>query len=119
MRMRANLNREWRFFRGDEPDAPRVDLDDSDWQPIGLPHTFDLPYFRTPEFYVGFGWYRKAFDILPAWSGKRLFLEFDGVFQVAEVFVNGRRIGEHRGGYTGFCIDITDACRAGENVLAV
>src|SRR6266446_967389 len=56
-----NLNREWRFFRGDVAGAQRIDFDDSDWQQIGLPHTFDLPYFRTPEFYVGAGWYRKTF----------------------------------------------------------
>src|SRR5207248_3886799 len=43
----------------------------------------------------------------------------DGVFQQAEVFVNGTRVGGHRGGYTGFCIDITDAARVGQNVLAV
>src|SRR3954451_14301224 len=105
-RSRININRDWRFTRGDVPGAERVDFDDSAWQCIGLPHTFDLPYFRTPEFYVGYGWYRKRFHV--AWDG-RFFLEFDGVFQVAEVFVNGARVAEHRGGYTGFSIDITDA----------
>src|SRR6185369_15238845 len=47
------------------------------------------------------------------------FLEFDGVFQVAEVFVNEIRVGGHRGGYTGFSIDVTDAVKVGENLLAV
>lgn len=46
-------------------------------------------------------------------------LEFDGVFQDAEVFVNGVKVGAHKGGYTGFDIDITDACRAGNNLVAV
>ena len=54
-----------------------------------------------------------------AWTGKRVNLEFDGVFQVAEVFVNGQRIGEHQGGYTGFTFDITDAVKTGDNVVAV
>src|SRR5204862_1187740 len=44
---------------------------------------------------------------------------FDGVFQVAEVFVNGHRVGEHKGGYTGFSFDITDAVESGDNVFAV
>ncbi len=51
--------------------------------------------------------YRKHFDGSAAWRGQRISFEFDGVFQVAEVFVNGQRVGEHRGGYTGFSCDIT------------
>ena len=74
---------------------------------------------RRDKFYVGYGWYRKHFDVPKAWSGKRVNLEFDGVFQVAEIFVNGQRIGEHKGGYTGFTFDITDAVKPGDNVVAV
>jgi beta-galactosidase len=116
MRQRLNLNREWKFLRADATGAERADFDDSAWQPIGLPHCFDLPYFRTPEFYVGYAWYRKRFAATP---GRRHYLEFDGVFQEAEVFVNGQRCGGHRGGYTGFSIDITNAIRREENLLAV
>ena len=119
-RQRLNLNREWRFVRGDVAGAEAADFDDRAWQPIGLPHTFDLPYFRTPEFYVGYGWYRKRFDVPSDWRGRRISLEFDGAFQVTEAFVNGVRLGEHRGGYTGFRFDITDEVKpGGANVLAV
>jgi beta-galactosidase len=118
-RIRLNLNREWKFCLGDCTDGELSQLDDSTWQPIGLPHTFDLPYFRTPEFYVGCGWYRRSFEYPAEWRSKRLFLEFDGAFQVAEVFVNGQRVGSHEGGYTGFSIDITSALVDGENILAV
>ena len=117
-RIRRNLNREWKFCRGDVAGAEQIQFDDSSWQPIGLPHTFDLPYFRTPEFYVGYGWYRKTFELGKPGS-RRAFLEFGGVFQVAEVFVNGTRVGEHRGGYTAFSIEITTALRPGANVIAV
>jgi beta-galactosidase len=78
-----------------------------------------MPYFASPKFYTGYGWYRKHFDVPANWSGKRLFLEFDGAFQDAEIFVNGRRIGEHKGGYTGFSLDITGAVQSGDNVVAV
>ncbi|HEV2293092.1 MAG TPA: glycoside hydrolase family 2 TIM barrel-domain containing protein [Tepidisphaeraceae bacterium] len=118
-RRRINLNRGWRFFRGDAVGAERVGFDDSSWQPAGLPHTFDLPYFRTPEFYVGYGWYRRRFEVPSEWLNRRVSLEFDGVFQIAELFINEQPVGTHRGGYTGFSIDITDAIRAGNNVLAV
>ena len=118
-RQRINLNREWKFVRGDVAGAEAPTFDDSGWQRIGLPHTFDLPYFRTPEFYVGYGWYRRRIDVPPDWRRQRVSLEFDGAFQVTEVFVNGVRLGEHRGGYTGFRFDITDEIEAGANVLAV
>lgn len=55
----------------------------------------------------------------PSWTGRRVNLEFDGVFQVAEVFVNGQRVGTHQGGYTGFTCDITDAVKPGDNLVAV
>jgi len=78
-----------------------------------------MPYFASDKFYVGYGWYRKHFNVPAAWTAKRVNLEFDGVFQVAEIFVNGQRVGEHQGGYTGFTFDITDAVKTGDNVVAV
>jgi beta-galactosidase len=114
-----NFNREWKFQLGDNPGADAAGFDDSQWNLIGLPHSFSIPYFESPQFYVGYGWYRKHFNVPAAWQGKRLFVEFDGAFQDAEVYVNGTRVGEHKGGYTGFTFDITSAAKAGDNVMAV
>ncbi|MDT5323803.1 MAG: beta-galactosidase [Mycobacterium sp.] len=119
LRSRQNLNRDWTFRLGDHDGAERPAYDDSAWDRVGLPHSFDLPYFRTPEFYVGYGWYRKRFDLGPDPKSRRIFLEFEGAFQDAEVFVNGVPVGRHRGGYTGFSFDVTGAAKAGDNVLAV
>jgi beta-galactosidase len=118
-RQQPNFNREWKFQLGDQPGAEAAGYDDSRWDDIGLPHSFSIPYFLSDKFYVGYGWYRKHFDVPAKWAGERLFLEFDGAFQDAEVFVNGQRIGEHKGGYTGFSFDITDAVKPGDNVVAV
>jgi beta-galactosidase len=118
-RGRLNLNREWKFLPGDAAGAHELKFEDANWARVGLPHTFDLPYFRAADFYVGVGWYRKRIDIPVGWGTKRLFLDFEGVFQVADVFVNGTLVGGHEGGYTGFCIEITEAVRAGANLLAV
>lgn len=120
-RLVVNLNRDWRFTRGDPDGAAGEAFDDRAWQRVGLPHAFDLPYFRTPEFYVGPGWYRRRFVVDPNTDdgGRRWSLEFDGVFQAADVHVNGRRVGGHRGGYTAFSVDITGAVRPGENLLAI
>jgi beta-galactosidase/beta-glucuronidase len=98
LRQRLNINREWRFELGDHAGAEAVSYDDSKWGAVGLPHSFSMPYFLGTRFYTGYGWYRKNLTIPTSLAGKRISLEFDGVFQVAEVFVNGRKVGMHRGG---------------------
>jgi beta-galactosidase/beta-glucuronidase len=119
LRQRLNINRDWKFMLGDHPGAETAAYNDSKWEPIGLPHSFSAPYFQSKDFYTGYGWYRKNFNVPASWSGKRLFLEFDGAFQDAEVFVNGKAAGRHLGGYTGFSFDITSAAKPGENLFAV
>jgi len=113
------FNADWRFKLGDEAEAQRADFDDSGWEHVGLPHSFSIPYFQSAHFYVGYGWYRKAFALPPLPRGRRLSLEFEGAFQEAELFVNGKAVGHHRGGYTGFPVDITDAVKPGRNIVAV
>jgi len=119
LRQDLTLNREWKFKLGDYPGAEAATFDDSAWDPIGLPHSFSTPYFQGKDFYTGYGWYRKHLELMPAWAGKRIFVEFEGAFQDAQVFVNGRLIGNHKGGYTGFSMEISSAIHPGDNVLAV
>ncbi len=119
LRQIVNFNREWLFRRGNNPGAEAASFQDADWERIGLPHSFSIPYFAEGTFYVGEGWYRKHFDLPAKWVGRRMFLDFEGAFQDAEIFLNGRKVGAHQGGYTGFEIDITDAAVIGNNVLAV
>ena len=119
LRQIISFNREWKFELGDVPGAEAARFDDSRWDDENLPHSFSMPYFAADRFYTGYGWYRKHFDLPRAWSGRRINLEFDGAFQVAELFVDGKRVGEHKGGYTGFTFDITEAVKPGDNVVAV
>jgi len=119
LRQRINLNRDWKFYLGDKSGAEQADYEDAAWDSVGLPHSFSIPYFLSKDFYVGYGWYRRHLDVPDSDKGERLFLEFQGVFQDAQVFVNGIPVGEHQGGYTGFSIDITNAIKSGDNVLAV
>lgn len=119
LRSKINFNREWKFILGDPSGAQGMNFNDSKWANIGIPHSFDIPYFQSPKFYVGYGWYRKFFDIPPSWLGKRINIEFDGVFQDAELYINGKFIGEHKGGYTGFNFDITNVIKTGKNGVAV
>ncbi|SNT02757.1 glycoside hydrolase family 2 protein [Sphingopyxis indica] len=118
-RERRNFNADWLFHLGDAPGAQQAAYDDGAWQPVGLPHSFGIPYFQASQFYTGYGWYRKRLTVPEAWRGRRIALEFEGAFQDAEIFVNGSPVGRHRGGYTGFSIDISAAAKVGENVIAV
>jgi hypothetical protein len=119
IRVRVNFNADWRFILGDVPGAQSPDFNDAKWETIGLPHSFSIPYFRAPSFYVGYGWYRKTLPLAAVPAGRRFSLEFEGAFQEAEVFVNGSAAGHHRGGYTGFPVDITSFLHPGKNVIAV
>ncbi|HBF34753.1 TPA: beta-galactosidase, partial [Candidatus Sumerlaeota bacterium] len=118
-RQTLNFNREWKFKLGDEKGAEAPAFEDAQWSAVGLPHSFSTPYFLADKFYTGYGWYRKHFDVPAAWKNKRVSIEFEAAFQDAEVFVNGKAVGRHEGGYTGFSLDITDAVKAGDNVVAV
>jgi hypothetical protein len=118
-RQEFNINRDWKFKLGDYPGGEAVAYNDASWDAINIPHSFSMPYFQSKDFYVGYGWYRKHLAIKPDWTFKRVFLEFEGAFQDAEVSVNGTRIGEHKGGYTGFSMDISSAIHPGDNILAV
>src|SRR5215207_5770644 len=69
--------------------------------------------------YMGVAWYRKQLQQPDLSNGKRAILEFGAVDYFTEVFVNGKRVGEHEGGYTPFSFDITDALKAGTNELLV
>ncbi|RHJ55191.1 glycoside hydrolase family 2 protein [Bacteroides sp. AM10-21B] len=115
----VNLNREWMYKIGDYENAKQPLYDDTSWEPVGLPHSFSIPYFLSKDFYVGYGWYRKHLKMDRADMDKRLFLEFDGVFQEAEIYVNGHLAGSHVGGYTGFSIDFTPYAVEGDNVVAI
>jgi hypothetical protein len=101
--------------------AFKPDHDDSWWEPIDLPHTWNAHdgCDDIPGYWRGIGWYRKHFQIAEALAGRRVFLEFEGANQVSEFWLNGEKVGEHKGGYTSFEFDVTDRVAFGPrgNVL--
>ncbi len=116
------LNEGWRFVRSDVEGAQQNAFDDAKWESINLPHTWNNLDGQDggTNYYRGPGWYRKHYRVDRALAGRRLFLKFDGAFSVAEVYVNGNRLGGHRGGFAAFVFDATDALKVGgDNVIAV
>lgn len=118
-RSRVNLNRTWKFFLGDATGAESVGFDDKQWTDTNLPHSFSIPYFMWKDVYHGYGWYRKTLNVGEDWVNKHFSIEFEGSFIETEVYLNGRKVGDHVGGYTGFSFDLTPYIHEGENVLAV
>jgi beta-galactosidase len=121
MRRRMNMNDAWRFIRQDEEQAEMVSYNDDHWNVVNIPHTWNaIDGANGYEYHQGACWYRKAFAMEQANEGSRVFIEFNGSNSISDVYVNGRHMGQHKGGYSTFRFDITDAIHYGTpNVLAV
>ncbi len=120
---------------GDFLPASGLAFDDSDWQPLDLPHDWavELPFENDPAlsskgFYplgrtypaTSVGWYRRVLELPASDAGKRISIEFDGAYRETMVVFNGFYIGRHSGGYDPFSFDVTDfATPGGRNVLLV
>jgi beta-galactosidase len=129
------LDAGWKFHRGGAQFAEQPDFDDRSWPTLDVPHDWsieDLPGTNSPfdrdaigQVSTGFtvggtGWYRKTFDVPEADKGKRVVLQFDGVYMNPEIWLNGQPVGSHPYGYASFWFDVTGAIRFGSpNVLAV
>jgi len=117
----------WRFHLGDVAEAKSAAFDDTAWRTLDLPHDWSVegefsPTNASCTGYLpgGIGWYRKTFVTEAAWSGKKIFVTFDGVYRNAEVWINGHSLGERPYGYITFQHELTPYLIAGgTNVLAV
>lgn len=117
-----SMNPAWRFYKGDLPNASMYDYDDSEWPVVSLPHGIEyLPIEASGCInYQGPVWYRKHFRPNPALQGKKLFVHFEAIMGKSQVFVNGKSLGMHYGGYLPFVIDVTDVINwEKDNVIAV
>jgi beta-galactosidase len=146
-REHLSLDANWKFHLGDDwPGALHLDkagasegpasekFSDASWRSLSLPHDWavELPFDKNSDESHGFkpvgpgfpqnsvGWYRRAFTLPRADAGKRIWLQFDGVFRDTTVWVNGWLVTRHESGYYPFRLDITDIAHfGGVNTLAV
>jgi beta-galactosidase len=98
------------------PEISSDGFDSAPWQAVTVPHVFQT---RAHFNEITQGWYRRDFTMPPEFSGKRLYLVFEGAATIADVYVNGKHLGQHRGAYTRFIFDATDELQQGDNALAV
>lgn len=119
-RSRIPLDAAWSFFKGDVPDADQPAFDDAKWRHVTLPHTFNGADGASGNgYYRGAAWYRTHVRIKALDGHRRYYLVFDGAALTTDVWVNGRKVGRHEGGYARFRFDVTDALAAGSNTIAV
>jgi beta-galactosidase len=119
----------WEFMLGDPSGAQAPSFVDTSWRMVNLPHDWSIespPDKNNPSgsgggfFPGGIGWYRKTFKAPADWKGKRVSVEFDGIYRDASVFLNGHELGTQPYGYTSFELDLTpELSFTGPNVLAV
>ena len=120
-RKKYNFNSEWRLQVGDFPQAKKPDFKDSSWKQVTLPHAFneDEAFRISIEQHTDtVVWYRKHFRIEEL-RGKKVFVEFEGVRQGGEFFLNGQYLGLHENGVMAVGFDLTPYMKEGDNVLAV
>lgn len=132
------INSQWTFNYFPDENANKgyesPGFDDSKWPAVSIPHTWSTyettgelhPFIKSasekdnPYWWTGWGWYRKHFTVNPSYNGQKVFIEFEGVQKYCKVWINGKYLGDHKGGYGSFDFDITDMINQGkDNVLAV
>jgi beta-galactosidase len=130
-RLTLNFNPDWKFIKADPTGAERPGFDDREWVTVAAPHTFNdtdtfddwsIPYhIGETNQWSGRTWYRKAFTLPESFKDRRVYLEFEAVRQVAEVYLNGNPLGTNRTGFIPFGFDLSRDLRFGgaTNVLAV
>ena len=110
----------WRFLKADAaPDAP---VTGPGWEAVTVPHCYNALDGQNGKaadpgvpggYYRGPTWYQRTLDIPADWKDRRVFIRFGAVFLVADVYLNGEKLGEHRGGFAAFCYELTDKLKFG------
>ena len=141
-----NLEKNWKFSKGDFPAAINIGFNDGGWESVTVPHDWAIygPFDKEVDKqviaivqnnekvatektgrtgalpFIGVGWYRTEFSVPEFQEGKKVLLTFDGAMSEAQVFVNGKKVGERPYGYSYFYFDITSFLNSeGNNLLAV
>lgn len=118
---KESINESWQFIREDVSGAEQSGFSDTKWTKVNIPHTWNAKdAYEGKKYYRGIGWYRKELYLANNYTNKKLFLNFEGVFVKASLYVNGKYVGEHKGGYTAFSFDISNfVILPGKNVIAM
>ena len=128
-RIRASFDFGWKFLKSDAPGAHEPAFADTSWRSLDLPHDWSIEGPFSPKESsegaggyapTGIGWYRKRFRLPASHRDRGISIEFDGIYQNSEVWINGQYLGKRPYGYISFAYDLTSHLNAaGDNVIAV
>ena len=129
-RLTLSFNEDWKFIKADPAGAQRPNFNDTAWSTVSTPHTYNdvdtFDDFSVPGHigetnqWAGRTWYRKAFLLPKTFEKRKVYIEFEAVRQIAEVYLNGEALGTNKTGFIPFGFDLTPYLRFGAtNVLAV
>lgn len=123
-----SFDKGWKFLLGDNPVYSEAGFKDSSWRSLDLPHDWAIEGTFSQDnpsgtgggaLPGGIGWYRKTFTLSPEMKGKEVYIDFDGAYMNATVFINGHKLGTRPYGYASFSYNLTPWLKSGENVVAV
>ncbi len=115
-----NFNSGWHFYKGDVKGAESISFDDSSWEVVSTPHTVELIPAEGSgcRNYQGVAWYRKQFVVPTELEGKDVTIHFEAAMGKQQVYLNGKQVLEHIGGYLPFNVNLTDqGVQAGDTCL--
>ncbi len=124
----VSFNDGWRFHLGEVEGAQKPDFNDASWRLLDLPHDWAIEGDFSKDnpsgtgggaLPGGIGWYRKTFELTPADLRRQIYIDFDGAYMNATVYINGHELGTRPYGYASFSYDLTPWLHAGRNVIAV
>lgn len=101
-------DKDWQFFRSDKVLDLASARQQKEWEPVQIPHTPELESFVVTNQFQGDAWYKKTIATEASWKGKHVALKFDAAMNVAEVWLNGEKLGTHVGGYLPFTVNLTE-----------
>ncbi|MDD3321719.1 MAG: glycoside hydrolase family 2 TIM barrel-domain containing protein [Paludibacter sp.] len=115
-----NFNNGWRFMRGDIQNAESINFDDTVWEVVATPHTVELMPAEASgcRNFQGVAWYRKRFEIPSQSAGKNVLIQFEAIMGKQKIYLNGKLVKEHLGGYLPITLDLTAlGVKTGETCL--
>ncbi|WBU89742.1 glycoside hydrolase family 2 protein [Cellulophaga omnivescoria] len=120
----TNINKNWKFKIVDESKVATkelltADFNDKDWQNVQLPHTANIEPLVVNNQWQGICWYRKVVNISKADAAKKVFFELEAAMNFSKIWVNGKLVSEHHGGYLPIALDLSNYIKAGENTIAI
>jgi beta-galactosidase len=127
-RQTIRLDDDWKFMLGDPDKAAEPSFDDSTWRVVTVPHDWSIESKIDPAapmgggggfFRSGIGWYRHKLEVTPDQKGKHIEVEFEGIYENASIYLNGKKLYTQPYGYTTFFVDLTHDLQPGSNELAV